>query len=179
MAELKKKKPSLRRGKGRPVTRTLKTISPDGTPTEIITNVNEPIPIERLIELRNKRLSYEEIGRIVGCSKINVWSRIHGWIEEQEEVEEYKKNESHVLNLIRFKITKSITDDDIKKAPLRDRIVAFGVLYDKYRLETDQSTANVGYKGEVIAAVASLQELKSLESKLSDPGNVPDSVQVE
>jgi len=39
----------------------------------------------------------------------------------------------------------SLTEADIKKMSARDRVLAFGILYDKERLERGQSTENIAY----------------------------------
>jgi hypothetical protein len=59
------------------------------------------------------------------------------------ETDEYVSNRAIVLQGLQHKILKSITDDDIKKTPTTQRLMAYGILYDKERLETGKSTQNV------------------------------------
>ncbi len=63
------------------------------------------------------------------------------------------------------KIIKSITASDIKEAKLKDRVVAFGVLYDKERLERGLSTENIAYDGRTITAelTAITKEIEQLK----------------
>lgn len=127
------------------------TISMD---IDLLTPVNNPnlnqIPLERLIELRAKRLSYNEIAKIVGCTKQNVWLRIQGYAKDCEDVEEFKANRADLMASIQHRILSSIDNDEIKKAPLATKLMSYGILYDKERLERGQSTQNISVADEYI-----------------------------
>lgn len=105
--------------------------------------VNKGIPIQRLEELRAKGLSYSQVASIVGCSKANVLLRLQSRDLQVDDIETFKDNESQVLTQLRHRIISSITDDEIKKAPLATKAMVYGIAYDKYRLETGQSTQNI------------------------------------
>ncbi len=62
-----------------------------------------------------------------------------------EITKQYVNHRPTVFAHIQRIILNSITDADIKKANLRDKIVSAGILYDKERLETGQSTQNIAY----------------------------------
>ena len=106
-------------------------------------NTRKGIPIEKLEELRSKGLSYKQIGAIVGCSHVNVLMRLQSRAIDIDDVEVFKDNETLILNQLRHRLISNITDSEIKKAPLATKMMAYGIAYDKYRLETGQSTQNI------------------------------------
>jgi hypothetical protein len=75
----------------------------------------------------------------------------------QQNIKDYKSNRADVFAGLQHRLIKSITDEDIKKAPLGSRVLAVAQLYDKERLENDLSTSN----SAVIADIALLKGLKS------------------
>jgi len=50
------------------------------------------IPLQRLIDLRAKGLSYYDIGKIVGCTKSNVHKRLKPLADEIENLPSFKKH---------------------------------------------------------------------------------------
>jgi hypothetical protein len=56
------------------------------------------------------------------------------------------------------KILNSVTDDDIKGMPVGQRIMSYGILYDKERLETGKSSVNIA---QLVAHVEDLQRIES------------------
>lgn len=81
-----------------------------------------------------------------------------------EEVRAFKGSEADLLTALRYRIYKSITDDEIKKAPVGSRILAYCQIYDKYRLETGQSTDNSNI---LVAAISDLKRRKSVDNQVS------------
>jgi hypothetical protein len=104
------------------------------------------IPIEKITELRDKGLSFSQIAKIVGCSKVNVSLRLKYAGYDQGEIKIYKKNRANIFAWMQDKLLSSITEDDIKKTPVGSRILGVAQLYDKERLETDQSSANIAHQ---------------------------------
>lgn len=98
------------------------------------------IPISKIIELRNKHLTFKEIGKIVGCSKQNVVERLQPYRQEIENLQSYKENRADVLAVVNSKILNSLSDEDIKNASAYQKVGMFGILYDKERLERGQAT---------------------------------------
>ncbi len=99
------------------------------------------IPIESIIELRQKNLSPQQIATLLGCTRSSIVQRL----KSIEISNHYVKNRAHVLAWYQSKIIQSITDADLQKANLRDKIISASILYDKERLETGQSTQILGY----------------------------------
>jgi biotin operon repressor len=104
---------------------------------------NKNIPIEKMKALREQGLSYPQIGKLLGCSHINVLNRLKGYDIQHEDVKGYIDNRADILADMQWKLLSSITPDDIKKTPTGSRILAVAQLYDKERLERGLSTSNI------------------------------------
>ena len=105
--------------------------------------VKETIPIESILEYRTKGLTYEEIGNLLGCTKVNIHYRLKPYMDEINGLADYKKHRADVIAIKGRKILNSLTDEDIQKAPAGQRVMMYGILYDKERLERGESTHNI------------------------------------
>lgn len=112
---------------------------------------------EQIIKLKqdNPTLTTREIGKLADCNHSNVVRTLALYNIEQQEIEQYKKNRSNIFAGLQSRILKNITNEDIEKASLQVKAMAFGVLYDKERLENGQSTDNVSI---ITTLVQSLRE---------------------
>jgi len=128
-----------------------------------IINPLKYIPIERIIELRKKHLSCAEIAKILGCSKPNIVQRLHKISEELDLTDHYVNNRSKILAFQQRRIIQSITDADLKKAGLRDKVISTGILFDKERLEEGKSTSIVFYADLIKAKQIVDQEIQEAE----------------
>ena len=108
---------------------------------EIKSNNSWRIPIEAIIELKEKNLSHSEIAKLLGCCPSNISQRM----KDIDYTTHFVNARPKVLAYWQMKIFNSITDADLKKANLRDKIISAGVLYDKERLESGKSTQILGY----------------------------------
>jgi hypothetical protein len=133
------------------------------SPYPVNIRAQKNIPIERIIELRNKKLSPEEIGKILGCSGVNVLQRLKSLIYEVDLIEPFKKNRANIFAFHQNRIIHSISPADLEKAGLRDKVVAAGILYDKERLETGQSTSNIFYADLIKARQIVDREIQEAE----------------
>lgn len=88
-------------------------------------------------------LTTREIAAIAETDHTHVVKTLQRYGIERVHVDRYKRHRADILVGMQEKLINSITDDDIKKAPMRDKVVSVGILYDKERLERDLSTANV------------------------------------
>ena len=103
------------------------------------------IPLERIIELRKKNLTYEEIGTILNCSKQNIEARLKGIKEHLDSLESFKANKADLMALNQSVILNSLTPDVVKSASPYQRVGMLGILFDKERLERNQVTEIIGY----------------------------------
>lgn len=117
-------------------------------PATLTNGINKNITFDqiRYIKTTNPDLSAREGGLILGCSEANIKQhcRRNGttWAGIIKEIENYKNNRADVLAGLQDKLLRSVTDETIKKANIRDLAIAYGTFYDKERLERGQSTQN-------------------------------------
>ncbi|MDR4509618.1 MAG: hypothetical protein MRJ65_15550 [Candidatus Brocadiaceae bacterium] len=132
------------------------------------------IQLQKFIELRRKNLSYNEIGKIVGCSK----QYVHQKLRDTEDFEGFTKDPALRYEILQHKILQTLDDESIKKINAYQRIIAVGVLEDKKRLLRNQSTENINIselrlsledirrqKEEITARLKSLRDKKSQNSQ--------------
>ena len=87
--------------------------------------------------------SQREIAAAVGVNRATVAGVLAKYHINKEELDSYKENQADIMVGLQHRIAKSITDEDIKKAGLQSRLTAFGIIFDKFRIQTGQSTANI------------------------------------
>jgi len=133
--------------------------------SQVVNTQPKYIPIELIIDLRKKHLSASQIAKIVGCSKPNIVQRLHRACLSLDLTDRYRKNRAEVLGNLQRRISQSITDADLTKAGLRDKVISMGVLYDKERLETGQSTQNIFYADMIKAKSQVDKEIQELEGQ--------------
>ena len=90
----------------------------------------------------NHNLSYAEIARMQDVSPQAIHQKIKDLIP-QEELKDFKEHRADILSGMQLKIISSIDNETLNKAPLASRATAFGIFYDKERLERGLSTSNV------------------------------------
>ena len=86
-----------------------------------------PIPLGKLIALRNRHLSYEQIGKIVGRSKTSVFRRLR----HIDGLAEFQDNTVGVVESLVNRIANGVTDQKIKDADLKDSMTSIGIGIDK------------------------------------------------
>jgi transposase len=86
--------------------------------------------------------SYTQIAKALKISKNTVFYHMNNMREDREINRFFVKNRTEILQNTQRRLLNSINDEDIKKTPVGSRVLAFAQLYDKERLETDQSTSN-------------------------------------
>lgn len=101
------------------------------------------IAIENIVELKKKGLSNDQVAKILGCSKTNVTQRLRDCKDELEGLERYKNHRADILAWKGRRVLNAITEDDLKSASLLQKTTAYGILYDKERLELGKSTENI------------------------------------
>ncbi len=147
--------------------------------TPFDTHKRRVIPLERIIELRSKGLSYSAMAGVLGCSKQAISFRLKDHIEDIEGLEHFKNGRADFLALIQRKLITSLTVEDIKKASAYQRVGMFGILYDKERLERGQVTEIVGYAdlNVAFAQVVAEREKMAKELGIIDVKSVPQDEQ--
>jgi len=103
-------------------------------------------------------LTTREIAKIADTDHTHVIKTLQRYGIDRVHVNRYKSHRADILAGMQEKLMNSITKADIKKAPMRDKVVSVGILYDKERLERDLSTANVM---SVVADLEALREARN------------------
>ncbi|MDP2672067.1 MAG: hypothetical protein Q8O68_00975 [Candidatus Daviesbacteria bacterium] len=130
--------------------------------------VNKHIPIEIIIDLRKRGLSYSQMGKVLGMSKTACLKRLQPLKDKMELADAYKRNKSEVFNLKQSMLLSSVTEAAIKEMQPYQRVVAASILYDKQRLEDGLSTANIDIHSKINAASESIDKLRQLIDNQSD-----------
>lgn len=98
---------------------------------------------QEVVDLRMKGLSHNQIAKVCGCSRQNVSYLLRQHGKGLEKVETFKKNRADILAVKQAEVLDSITPAKLVKMPPKDAAIAFGVLFDKERLERNQSSENI------------------------------------
>lgn len=102
------------------------------------------INIRQAIDLRIKGLSYQEIADYFGVRKQSVHEALQPYgIEMDGSLEVFKEKRADLLAGKQMDCLQALTVEDIQRASPRDKVIIFGTLYDKERLERGQSTVNL------------------------------------
>ena len=160
----------------------------NGTPPEIdINNPNPPEPhpnapkytsVSELTELITvKGLTCEQAGKLLGISKVSAWQMCqrHG-IMTRTGMDKYKANRADMLAAKGEQLLKTLTPDEIKKMPPASRVVSFGILTDKERLERGQATTIVGSDELSDEITKRSKQIKDMEDSLTADGLLGDVV---
>lgn len=123
---------------------------------------HEPIPIELLIDLRKKGLSYSQMGKVLGLSKQACSQRLRPLYAKMELADAFKRSKSEVFNYKQSRLLSTLDDAAIKEMQPYQRVVAASILYDKQRLEDNQSTSNQS------VTVKLINEIKQLDAGIDN-----------
>lgn len=134
------------------------------TPAKTVPYVREIIPIEDMIEYRNKGLSHQDIANLVGCSKQNVQERLERAGYNPERLKNFTKNRADMFAHIQSELLNSLTPEAINDMYPHQRVLCSAILYDKERLERGKSTQNIS----IAEIKGSIAELQSQASKLRE-----------
>ena len=133
-----------------------------------LNNIDRTFPTAKIIELRNKNLSLSEIAKMAGVSRQAIHQRLRPYSHAISNLDAIKNQRADLLSLITnnmLEVYLSLTPGEQKDMILRRGLLDFGILYDKLRLETGQSTSNVAYM-DLIKARQQLQgELQAIEGE--------------
>ena len=116
-----------------------------------LTRHDAKIDVKKAYELRRQGNTYPEIAKIFNCTKQAVHQALIPYTESITKVQRYKQDRAEILADIQLQLLNSIGPEDIKKTPVGSRIMAYGILYDKERLERNKSTANISVHADIAA----------------------------
>ncbi len=111
------------------------------------------VPIEMLVDMYvKKKMNVTQIAQALNLSVGTVSLRLSN--TGITTLDQFKKSRSDIMALKQANILQSFDSADIKKMQPRDKIVSFGILYDKERLERGFSTSNISMFSHIIEANA-------------------------
>ena len=100
------------------------------------------------------KLTYTQIGELQGVHPTTVSRALESFIQslpDREQLQSYEAAKGDLLNATSQRLLASLADPEVlAKASLRDRAVTFGVIFDKHRLQTAQSTSNISVLSRMI-----------------------------
>lgn len=123
------------------------------------------IPIEQLIDLRQKGLTVTEISKIVGCTDGNVARRLVKVADSIDNTHKYRKHRGFIYAWMQNRILQEVSPTDIKKAKLIDKVKAISFLHNQERLEEGKSTQNITYADMIKARKQVQDEIEALEAE--------------
>jgi hypothetical protein len=111
----------------------------------------------RDIKDRHPELSNVQIGKLTDTTAANVCMVLQRYGIVHQEIQDYKSNRADILAGLQHRILTSISEDDLKKAPIQVKLMGYGILYDKERLERGQSTHNLSSISLIIQEIEAKQ----------------------
>jgi hypothetical protein len=127
-------------------------------------NQRDPISLAKLIDLRNRKLTYKQIAKLCDCSLQSVWERLQAFKESLETVDDYKRRRADVYTVVESALVNSLSGKDIKTASLATKVQAIDTIYKIGRLEEGKATAHVAY----VDMTRSLDSLDQEDQALAD-----------
>jgi len=105
------------------------------------------------LQIAKKRpfASIRQIAEETGISRTTAAEVLAKYKINKQEVDAYAANQADILMGLQHRITANISDSDIEKASLKDKIVAASICLDKHRLITGQSTSNIASWTHVVS----------------------------
>lgn len=86
-------------------------------------------------------------------------------------IHDYKSNRADIFAGLQHRLLQSITDEDIKKAPIGSRVLAAAQIYDKERLERGESTQNLHQIVDVISRIQAQVRGDAVDKSSCQPTN--------
>lgn len=112
--------------------------------TDYIDNdVSNNAPLDKLIDYKKRGLSYEAISAITGVNTATIKYRLKPHLTKIQALDTYKKHRPDLLRMLQREILLSITPEEISSMSVKDRMVSFGILYDKEKHEEGKPTNSV------------------------------------
>ncbi len=133
--------------------------------TGLTQRIDSKINLIKAIELRSKGVTLQDIGNQFGATKQAVHELLQNHVPYIDVVSEVRKTRANILTAKGIELLLSLTEDEIKKIPPGSRATTFGILFDKERLERDQSTEIVSIKAIEDKYNAKLLERQAMERK--------------
>ena len=100
-------------------------------------------------------LTYQQIADLQGITRSAVHQGLSRFLEQlpsDDQLRSFEESKADLLSAASQTLLASCLDPEVvAKAGLRDRVVSFGILFDKHRLQTAQSTSNISVLAKIIS----------------------------
>ncbi len=125
---------------------------------------------EKIVQLKkeNPNLTTREIGKLVERSHSRVVQILKQYNIEKQKVEDFKEHQEEILLGVQGRILESIDDEALQKASLSQKMVGYGIAFDKMRLLENKSTQNLTLAQIVVKVDREIME------KIEKSKNSPD-----
>jgi hypothetical protein len=104
----------------------------------------------KVFELKQRGLSHAQIGKLLGCSHQNITQLVKRYGREFEGLADFKESKGDYLLAKQRQLLDGITPKKIDKMSGKDLAISFGVIFDKHRLETGESTSNLSLFSRIV-----------------------------
>ncbi len=118
--------------------------------TKKLTTKKGKFSVEEAIALCERGMSLTEAAKLLGVSKQSVSKKLRRYNYSHERLKSFKESKADLLALLQSNILQGVTQEEIKKANLQQKMWAFGVAFDKERLQRDLSTSNVSLFEKIV-----------------------------
>jgi predicted transcriptional regulator len=125
------------------------------------------IPIERLLQLKGKNLTDQEVATILGCNRSNVSRRLKQHAPRLQRIDNYKKYRADILVDLQIKALDNVTDAKLKDSSATQLITGMAILYDKERIERGLSTSNLSIAGVIETHQGNLEGISDTIARLT------------
>lgn len=134
----------------------LEIIAPDTPDKPRKYRRNDVVPLEDIIEYRNKGLTLQEIADLTGRCKQTIHERLETAGYNPERLKNFTKNRADMFAHIQSQLLNSLTPEAINAMLPHHRVLSSAILFDKERLERGKSTSNVS----VVEIQGSIEDLR-------------------
>jgi len=127
-------------------------------PTKKPSCASKRTPVKKVLKLLELGATRAQVAKSVNVSRPAISQMLKRYAIDDNLIDSFKKNRADILAGLQETVLASLTEEDIKKASVRDRIIAAGTLYDKERLERGQSTSNQSVFFHIVAEAPDLPD---------------------
>jgi len=135
------------------------------------------LDISKALQLRiEKRMTYEDIGKYFGCTKMTVQRNLKPYlnmIADPADIKAYRSMKTDFLDAIELKLLNKVVDEEkLEKATLHQTASALNIVSNIGRLEKGLSTENVAFQD----LSESLEKLKQKKAQLAETLGLKDGI---
>jgi len=132
---------------------------------QVVQDKRVKIPLNKLIELRSKDVTIEDMAKQFDCTERAIYKRLAQFHTNPIDIKSFADNKEKTLLFMQAELVNSFTKAQINKIPPYHRIVAFGILEDKLKQMSAGSTGNINILNQIVINLD-----KTVRSELKSKG---------